>query len=125
MKNTFAWAMVLSTILLTVYGQLILKWRVSLASPVPDRAIDKLEFLGRLLLNPWVISGLGAAFAASLCWMLALTKLPLNTAYPFTALSFLLVLLLTAIILGEPVSTGKILGTLLIFSGLVVMAVMA
>jgi multidrug transporter EmrE-like cation transporter len=81
------------TVVLTVYGQLVLKWQVSLAGALPDSFSGKLLFLGHSLLNPWILSGLGAAFAASLFWMLALKKLPLSTAYPFTATSFLLILM--------------------------------
>lgn len=110
------------TVLLTVYGQLVLKWQVGLAGPLRQGLAGKAGFLLEVLMNPWVISGLGAAFAASLCWMLALTKLPLSSAYPLTASSFLLILLFGALFLSEPISIGKLMGTLLIVSGIVVMA---
>ncbi|WP_460758569.1 EamA family transporter [Lysobacter fragariae] len=110
------------TVLLTVYGQLVLKWQVSLGGPLPETTPGKLVFLWHALLNPWIISGLGAAFAASLFWMLALKKLPLSTAYPFTATSFLLVLVFAGMFLGEAITTGKVVGTLLIVSGIAVMA---
>jgi multidrug transporter EmrE-like cation transporter len=113
------------TVLLTVYGQLVLKWQVSLVGPLPHGAYPKLAFLGHMLLNPWVISGLGAAFAASLCWMLALKKLPLSTAYPFTASSFILILLFAAVFLHEPITAGKLAGTALIVAGIAIMAVTA
>jgi multidrug transporter EmrE-like cation transporter len=107
------------TVLLTVYGQLILKWQVTLAGPLPAGATPKLAFLGHLLLNPWVLSGLGAAFAASLCWMMALTKLPLSTAYPFTAAAFVMVIFGGAWLFSEPVSVVKMLGVGLITVGVV------
>ena len=110
------------TVLLTVYGQLVLKWQVSLVGPLPHGAYPKIAFLGHMLLNPWVLSGLAAAFAASLCWMLALKKLPLSTAYPFTATSFLLILLFAALFLHEPITMGKAVGTVLIVAGIAVMA---
>ena len=113
------------TVLLTVYGQLVLKWQVSMAGPLPDGISGKVGFLLQTLVNPWVLSGLAAAFAASLFWMLALTKLPLSSAYPFTASSFLLILLFGAVFLSEPISLAKLLGTLLIVSGIIVLAVKA
>lgn len=112
------------TVLLTVYGQLVLKWQVSLTGPLPDSALGKLQFLAHSLINPWILSGLGAAFAASLFWMLALKKLPLSTAYPFTAMSFLLILLFAALFLGETITLGKIMGTILIVSGIALMAIL-
>lgn len=110
------------TVLLTVYGQLILKWQVGLAGPVPPGLAGKAGFLLQTLANPWVLSGLAAAFAASLCWMLALSKLPLSVAYPFTATSFLLIFAFSALILGEHVSFAKLAGTLLIVAGVAVIA---
>lgn len=113
------------TVVLTVYGQLVLKWQVSLGGALPDSFSGKLLFLGHSLLNPWILSGLGAAFAASLFWMLALKKLPLSTAYPFTATSFLLILMFASLFLGEVITLGKVIGTLLIVSGIAVMAILS
>lgn len=109
------------TVLLTVYGQLVLKWQVGLAGQLPHGLAGKAGFLVQALMNPWVISGLVAAFAASLCWMMALTKLPLTSAYPLTASSFLLILLFGSLFFSEPISVGKLMGTVLIVSGIVVM----
>ena len=110
------------TVLFTVYGQLVLKWQVGLAGTVPDTVSGKITFLLNTLTNPWVISGLGSAFIASLFWMLALSKLPLSTAYPYTATSFLLILLFGATFFSEPVTLGKILGTALIVGGIAVLS---
>lgn len=110
------------TVLLTVFGQLVLKWQVSATGPLPETFSGKIWYLVLALLNPWVLVGLGAAFAASLFWMLALKKLPLSTAYPFTASSFLLILLSATLFFGEPITTGKLAGTGLIVCGIAVMA---
>ena len=59
----------------------------------------------------------GAAFVAALCWMLALNRLPLSRAYPFMGLSFVLVLFLSAALLGEPLTWQKLAGALLICAG--------
>lgn len=109
------------TVLLTVYGQLVLKWQVDIAGPLPDGITGKLVFLAHALLNPWVISGLGAAFVAALCWMLALSKLPISTAYPFTAAAFVLIVFGGAWLFAEPLSTMKLIGVGLIVAGVVLM----
>ncbi|QSX79662.1 EamA family transporter [Agrilutibacter solisilvae] len=119
------YAFIALTVLLSVYGQLVLKWQASLSGPLPHGVAPKLSFLFHMLVNPWVISGLAAAFAASLFWMLALKKLPLSTAYPLTATSFLLILLFATLVLHEPLSMGKIVGTVMIVGGITVLAVTA
>jgi multidrug transporter EmrE-like cation transporter len=107
------------TILLTVYGQLIIKWQVIRAGALPEDLAGRMHFMFHLLLNPWIISGLGAAFVASLCWMLALTKLPLSQAYPFTAASFVFVVIGGAWLFSEPLSIQRIIALVLIGAGVV------
>ncbi len=108
------------TILFTVYGQMVLKWQVGLAGPLPDASVEKVTFLLRLLLNPWVFSGFCAAFLASLAWMAAMTRFQLGYAYPFMSLNFVLVLGLSAWIFQEPVSIAKVIGITLVVLGIIV-----
>jgi len=109
-----------ATILLTVYGQLIIKWRVGMAGSLPAGGLGKLEFLLRRLLDVWVFSGFVAAFLASLTWMAAMTQLPLSYAYPFMSLAFVLVMLASAHFFGEALTTQKVAGALLVVLGLYV-----
>lgn len=107
---------VAATVLLTVYGQLVVKWQVANAARLGEPS-ERTAFLLSLLANPWVLSALAAAFAAALCWMLAMVKLDLSHAYPFVSLSFVLVLFLSALVFGEPLTWAKLAGTLLIVAG--------
>ena len=117
---TMGYVYIAATILLTVYGQMVLKWQVALAGPGPEDFPAKLYFLLGLLANPWVLSGFVAAFAASLAWMGAMTKFELSHAYPFMSLNFVLVLLLAGMLFSEPVSSGKMIGVALIVAGVIV-----
>lgn len=114
-----AFIYIVLTILLTVYGQLIVKWQVG-SSTVPETTIEKFLFILRLLLNPWVISSFLAAFLASLTWMAALTKFPLSFAYPFMSLAFVLVMLLSAVFFYEPITVAKVIGIGLIVAGVII-----
>jgi multidrug transporter EmrE-like cation transporter len=105
------------TILLTVYGQLVMKWQVNLHAPAKGEVLG-LAFYARMLLNVWVISAFAAAFGASLAWMGAITKLELSRAYPFMALNFLLVGLLAIPFFGETLTWQKLAGLMFIVTGL-------
>lgn len=111
---------ILCTILLTVYGQLIIKWQVLQAGPLPENGGEKIWFLLQLLLNPWVISAFLAALLASVTWMAAMTKLQLSHAYPFMSLAFVLILLFSAWLFHEPITTPKVVGVVLVILGLAV-----
>ena len=108
------------TIVFTVYGQIVLKWQMMGAGAFPENTFDRALFLIRLLLNPWVISGFVAAFAASLTWMVAMTKLELSHAYPFMSLNFVFVIILSYLLFQETITPPKILGLGLIILGIVV-----
>lgn len=108
------------TILLTVYGQLIIKWQVSQAGALPFGAGAKIDFLLGLMLNPWVISGFAAAFFASISWIAAITKMELSHAYPFVGATFVFVLIGSGLFFGEAITPLKIAGTALIVLGIIV-----
>lgn len=108
------------TIIFTVYGQIVIKWQVNNAGAFPSDITEKFLFLGKLLLNPWVISGFTSVFLASLSWMAAMTKFPLSYAYPFMSLAFVLVLFLSALFFQEAVTITKLISMGLIVAGIII-----
>jgi multidrug transporter EmrE-like cation transporter len=115
-----ALVLIFITIVFTVYGQLIIKWQVMRAGEFPTEAADSILFLLHLIINPWVISGLMAAFLAALSWMAAMTRLELSYAYPFMSLNFVLVLVLSGMLFQEPITLPKVIGMALIVLGILV-----
>lgn len=109
-----------ATIGFTVYGQMILKWRISSFGQLPAEFSEKLKFLFLLLFDPFIFSGFLAGFLASLAWMAAMTKFDLSHAYPFMSLNFVIVLLLSGWFLSEPMTLQRGLGVVLIVLGTVV-----
>ncbi|HET7628498.1 MAG TPA: EamA family transporter [Bacillales bacterium] len=111
---------IFGTICFTVYGQIILKWRIRTYGSLPQDFGQKLMFLLRLLLDPLILSGFVSAFVASLFWMAAMTKFNISYAYPFMSLSFVLVFLLSVVLFREPVTAYKLIGLGLIVLGIFV-----
>ena len=121
-RDAFAWFMIFCTIVFTTYGQLVLKWQVSVRIPPPFPWTQSWPPVILLLLRPWVISAFVAAFGASLCWMLAISRIDLSRAYPFMALNFLFVCLLAVPLFGETLTLTKTLGLGFIIIGLIVLS---
>jgi len=111
---------IFGTILFTVYGQIILKWRISGVGELPKFFNDKIIFLIKLLFDPWVFSGFFSAFIASFFWMAAMTKFDLSYAYPFMSFAFILVLVLSAFLFNETITWQKLVGLFLITLGIIV-----
>jgi drug/metabolite transporter (DMT)-like permease len=80
--------------------------------------------LAQSLLAPSVLVVLCAAIAlyggATLVWISVLRHVQLTVAYAFVSLSFVIVPILAAVFLHEPLTVRFAIGTLLITSGIVV-----
>jgi len=111
---------IFGTIFFTVYGQLILKWRISSVGSLPPEILDKVIFLFKLLFDPFIFSGFASAFIASFFWMAAMTKFELSYAYPFMSGAFVLVFILSVLFFNEVVTWQKVLGLALIVAGIIV-----
>jgi len=120
MKLVIDYSYILLSIVFTVYGQIVLKWRMNSFGEMPIGLFNKIRFLLGLVFDPWVFSVFFAAFLASLAWMAAMTKFDLSQAYPFMSLNFVLVLLLSGLLLNEPITIFKGIGVILIVLGTIV-----
>ena len=114
------YAYIFSTIIFTIYGQVVLKWRMTQLGALPDGAYDKMKFLFSALLDFYVISGFLSAFIASLFWMAAMTKFELTKAYPFMSLSPALIFLIGILFLNESFTWGKMIGLCFIILGIII-----
>jgi drug/metabolite transporter (DMT)-like permease len=122
MARIFDHFFILSTLLFTVYSQLIMRWQVSAAGPLPPGLLDKVYFVTALLLNPWVMSGVLATFFAGVSWMLVMTKFEISYAFPFVSLNYIIILVAGYFLFGESFGLMKMLGTGLIVLGLLFIA---
>ena len=118
-----AYLYILGTIIFTVYGQLILKWRIPFYGALPSHFLSKITFLLKLLLDPYILSGFLSAFVASLFWMAAMTnKIELSKAYPLTIFSLVLVISLSVLIFHESITSNKIIGLAFIILGVFIVS---
>ncbi|MGD1822460.1 MAG: EamA family transporter [Pleomorphochaeta sp.] len=112
---------ILATIAFTVYGQIILKWRISSMGWQPKFDGSLLAFCWdyvKFLFDPFIFSGFLSAFIASVFWMFAMTKFEITYAYPFMSLSPALVFIIGILVLNEPFTWGKLIGLLVIILGI-------
>ena len=115
---------IFGTVIFTVYGQMILKWRIVNYGSIPNLFTDKIFFFIKLILDPFIISGFISAFIASLFWMAAMTKFELSQAYPVILGGLaLLTTFLAILILKESMNVYKILGLLLIIAGIYALSI--
>jgi uncharacterized membrane protein len=108
---------ILTGILFASLGQVF--WKIGMNS---IGAIDKFSISGiiSMFLNPIVLLGLFMYGLSTIFWLVALSQKDLSYVYPFISLTFIIVLFLSYFVLKEQVSTARIVGTIIIIVGLMV-----
>ena len=122
MNRLFDHVYIFFTVLFTVYSQLIMRWQVSRAGDLPVDFMGKVQFIAQLFLNPWVFSSILATLFAGISWMLVMSRFEISYAYPWVGLNFVLMLVFGVFLFNESFNFIKLLGTLLIIAGIVVIA---
>jgi len=109
--------MLIIAVSLGAAGQLCLKHGVNLlgegASPV---------VVLKGIFTPYVFSGFVLYAVSSLFYLIALSRLELSFAYPFVALSFVMVLVLSWILLNEALPPLRLVGVGVIVVGVLTVA---
>jgi drug/metabolite transporter (DMT)-like permease len=62
---------------------------------------------------------------SAVAWLLTLSRVPLNIAYPFNALGYLAILAASVLVLHEKTNAWTVLGSVMIVGGLVVVVTMS
>jgi uncharacterized membrane protein len=108
---------ILVGILFASLGQVF--WKIGMNS---IGAIDKFSIPGiiSMFLNPVVLLGLFMYGLSTVFWLIALSRKDLSFVYPFISLTFIIVLFLSYFILKEQIGTARIIGTIIIIIGLMV-----
>lgn len=101
--------LVTACIIFTSIGQLFLKLGT----------VNRKESV-RLFINPFTVTGYLSILSVTVFTVLALKDVNLKVLYAFMALSYILLLILSKIVLNEPLTKNKILATLIIFAGVII-----
>jgi drug/metabolite transporter (DMT)-like permease len=70
--------------------------------------------------TPWVLLGLVIFAVSAIAWLGALSRVPLNVAYPFNALGYIVILAASVVVLHERANLLTWAGSLLVVAGLVI-----
>ncbi len=106
--------LVLAAVGLGAAGQLLMKSGMNQVGAIDSLSVGMLV---RMFSNPMVLLGFASYGISSICYLMALSRLDLSVAYPMVGIGYILVMLISALILREPVGPLRWMGVLLIFAG--------
>lgn len=117
--------MLLTSVVTATVGQVLFKKGMS-AIGTQNLSLNSgsmVKSLVSILTSPYVLVGLFFYGLSTLIWLVALSKTQLGYAYPFTALTFILVMLASYFVFSEAMPINRIAGVALICCGLLVTSI--
>lgn len=114
--------LLVAAIALSVYSQLIMKSRALVHASANGSSAGYLQYLIGMATDWRVLTAASATFFAGVCWLLALQRLELGYAFPFMALSFVLLPVAANLFLGEPLPMLQLLGLVVVMAGISISA---
>ena len=115
--------LILFSVALNASAQLFLRKGMPNVSLVTNQGVLELaQGAIRVVLNPWVFSGLSCYAISIVLWMYALSKVQVSFAYPFLSVGYVIVVGAAYLFFREPVSVMKLAGIALICAGVVLVA---
>ncbi len=113
-----AYGALLCTLLFTATSQILQKLVARKRAIPTHQAISALTFYWS---QPQFWLALSCLGLAMLCWLYALTKLPLGSAYTLLSANYVIVLVAARVWLHEHVSARQWVGAVVLVAGLIVM----
>lgn len=103
--------LILISVLLATFGQILLKKGVIFNADILT-----------ILRNYLIWTGLSCYFLSALLWIKALSRMELSRVYPFTFLTYVLVMSGSYFLFGEKINPINLLiGSILIISGIIIL----
>lgn len=121
--NLTVFALILFSVFLSATAQIVLK--TGMSQPAISAAMaggEPLAIALQLLQSPGVIGGLGLYFLGAVAWLFVLARVEVSYAYPFVGIGFILTMLFGKFLLGDSIGAARMVGTLLVTSGVVLIA---
>jgi multidrug transporter EmrE-like cation transporter len=114
--------LLVAVLVLSVYSQLTMRSRALLHSSASNSSADYFQCLIMMATDLRVVSAAGATFLAGVCWLLAIQRLDLGYAFPFMALTFVLMPVAANLFLGELLPAAQFVGLGLVLVGVTLSA---
>ena len=109
---------------ITVIGQILFKKSTNTVGTYNLKVgSDRIRFLSEILMRPSLWLGVLAMVIGLIVWLLAIAQGNLSLVFPIGSLQYILILFLAHRFLGEKIDRMKLIGTLLVMAGIVLISV--
>lgn len=117
-----AWWLIALSVFAGVLGQILIKLGVGDNGLISETSSGLLSVFVAILTTPLVMGGLVLYGVGAISWILVLSRMNLSHAYPFLALNFVLIAVLSRLLLNEPIPMIRWVGMGIICVGIVLVS---
>lgn len=116
--------LVLFSEMLVAAGQILFKKSINTIERYSLRGAGfKIRFLGEVISKPGIWGGLFFMVIGLVVWLFALAQGELSLVFSLGSIQYILILVLAHIYLNEKIDKVKLVGTLLVIAGIVLIAI--
>jgi multidrug transporter EmrE-like cation transporter len=115
--NLHALALAFVCVLLVIAGQLLMKLAVLRSGGMPVLEIGISGLVRKFITVPYILVGFALYGVSSILWLEVLSKLDFSVAFPLVSVTYVGTLLVGRFVFDEPVGISRVMGVLLICSG--------
>ncbi|HBM76431.1 MAG TPA: hypothetical protein DD429_12885 [Clostridiaceae bacterium] len=112
--------LILTSVILGAFGQFLL--RVGMKSYGQVSVLGAFKQLFSIIFTPSIFMGFILFALSSILWLSVISKNQLSYAYPMVGIGYIFTMILSKLFLNESIGAFKIIGTLLIISGVFFMS---
>lgn len=120
--NLLTLSFILTSVLLSVIAQILLKHGMTNDGVQSALNSDIYTAIIAIATNLFILGGLTAYVTSVGVWLLVLSKIDVSKAYPFVGIGFIGTMLFAYWFLGEPITLTKLIGTLLVLFGVLLIS---
>ncbi|MCL5958068.1 MAG: EamA family transporter [Chloroflexi bacterium] len=114
--------LIVVTVVLNVVGQMAMKRGMNAVGAI-SLDVNKLPAVAlRTFTEPYVLLGIAAYGLSSVFWLVILSRVDLSYAYPALSLGYVLIVIISWLLLNESVSASRLIGVLVVCSGVLLVA---
>lgn len=111
-----AFSLIMLNICLVSAAQILLKFSTGSLGTLKESK-NIINILGKIISNPYLVSGTTCYVLSLILWVYILTKAQLSIAYPLMSLSYVTVMILSVLFFKENINFAQWIGALLIVAG--------
>jgi len=115
--NLHALMLAVICILLVVAGQTIMKLAIVRSGGMPVLEIGMGDLVRKFMAAPYIFLGFGLYAVSAILWLQVLSKLDISVAFPMVSVTYIGTLFIGRFLFNEPVNFCRVVGVVLICSG--------